>query len=177
MPGQFKYLSMMDLRKSPGSIRDRVSRDGESFIIERNGQEKAFLVPISVFWPDIQQRRITKEINELLKKGIEPQMTISDSKEMEMRFHESVGDNQITLTIVLSHGYPNVAPKVYAAPLADNVPHRWQDGALCILGTMSAWNPGKHTIAFLHSLARQWLANYHQWLETGQWADQEGKDS
>ncbi len=100
---QLRPLTMMDLRKSPGSILDRVSRDGEAFVIERNGQDKAFLVPISVFWPDIQQRRITLELDELKKIGIKPQMSITDSKELEMRFHESVGDDQITLTIVLSH--------------------------------------------------------------------------
>ncbi len=166
---EFESLTMMDFRKSPGSILDRVSKDGEAFIIERSGQQQACLVPVSVFLPVLQQNRFNKERNELQQKGIHPKITISDKKEVEMRFHETIGEEKITIMIVLPHGYPNVAPKVYASPIVINTPHRWQDGSLCIFGAIANWNPGKHNIASVLTLARKWLSNYNKWLEKGNW--------
>ncbi len=173
---EFKSLTMMDFRRSPGSILDRVSKDGEAFVIERNGQQKACLVPVSVFLPDIQQSRFNEEINELNLKGKRPKISISATKEVEMRFQETVGEEKISIMILLPHGYPNVAPKVYASPIADNTPHRWQDGSLCIFGSIANWNPGKHNIIFLLTLTKKWLSNYDQWRKTGKWTIQEKED-
>ena len=36
---EFKSLSMMALRSRPGEVLDEVSREGTSFLIERNGQQ------------------------------------------------------------------------------------------------------------------------------------------
>jgi len=76
---------------------------------------------------------------------------------------------EITLTIVLPHGYPNNAPKIHASPIINNTPHRWQDGALCVFGVMNNWNPGRHNITFTLALARKWLFNYREWCEKGSW--------
>ena len=48
---EFKSLPMMALRSRPGEVLDEVSREGTSFLIERNGQQLACLVPISCFLP------------------------------------------------------------------------------------------------------------------------------
>jgi len=175
MPLEFNSLKIMELRQSPGNILDRVFKNGEAFIIERRGQQKACLVPVSIFLPDIEQQRFNREVEELHRKGEHPKISISATKEIEMRFHENVGDEQITLTIVLPHRYPNTAPKVYALPLVNNTPHRWQDGSLCIFGTIANWNPGEHNIVSLLSLARGWLSSYYQWRNTGQWGSQKGE--
>ena len=36
---------MMALRSSPGAVLDEVSREGAAYLIERNGQQRACLVP------------------------------------------------------------------------------------------------------------------------------------
>ncbi len=170
----FKPLSMMELRSSPGEILDRVSRSGEAFVIERNGEQKACLVPVSVFFPDIKKDRLFEELAELHKKGRDPKLQISECCDVEMSFLEEIGSEKITIKIVLPHGYPSIAPKIYADPLKDNAPHRWQDGSLCILGAMASWNPGKHNIAFVLDLSRKWLDHYCKWKSSGKWpADME----
>ncbi|OGD69626.1 hypothetical protein A3E89_01975 [Candidatus Campbellbacteria bacterium RIFCSPHIGHO2_12_FULL_35_10] len=167
---------MMELRSSPGEILDKVSEQGEAFIIERNGRRKACLVPVWYFLPDIPKNKVNEELNELHKNGEKPSLTVSDKNELEMLFKETVKRDEITLKIILPHGYPNVAPKVYISPIVSDAPHRWQDGALCIFGAMTNWNPGKHNIAFVLSLARKWLFNYNEWREKGRWPNQAEND-
>jgi hypothetical protein len=55
----------------------------------------------------------------------------------------------------------------------DDAPHRWRDGALCLYGVMSAWNPGKQTVFSTLGLAKSWLEHYDAWLKTGQWPKRE----
>jgi len=166
---EFKILSMMELRSSPGDILDRVHKGGEAFIIERSGQQKACLVPISHFLPDIPKNRLNEELDELRRGGEEPTLSISDDRELEIQFKKSIKNILVTLKIILPHGYPNAAPKVYAFPIRADAPHRWQDGALCIFGYLITWNPGKHNLAFTLKLARQWLSHYESWCETDEW--------
>ena len=169
---EFKSLSMMELRSSPGDILDRVYKHGEAFIIERSGQQKACLVPISHFFPDIPKSKVNEELDELRRKGEEPTLAISDEKELAILFKRSIKNIEVTIKIILPHGYPNAAPKVYASPIRANAPHRWQDGALCIFGAMTSWNPGKHDLSFVLQLSREWLSNYEHWDETGTWSPQ-----
>lgn len=168
----FKPLTMMELRSSPGEILDRVHEGGEAFIIERNGRQKACLVPVWYFLPDIPKNKVNEELNELRKDGESPLLTVSDKKELEILFKETVKRDEITLKIILPHGYPNIAPKVYVSPIVNDAPHRWQDGALCIFGAMTNWNPGKHNIAFVLTLARKWLSDYSEWRDKGHWPNQ-----
>jgi prevent-host-death family protein len=42
-------ISMMDLRKQPGKVVDRVSYRNESFVIERAGEAKAVIVSVRDF--------------------------------------------------------------------------------------------------------------------------------
>lgn len=170
---EFKILSMMELRSSPGDILDRVYKDGEAFIIERSGQQKACLVHISNFIPDIPKNKINDELDVLNKQGESPNLLISDNKELVIVFKEIVKTTEVTIKIILPHGYPNVAPKVYVFPIISTAPHRWQDGALCIFGAMTSWNPGKHNIAFTLKLAREWLSHYEIWSETGKWPNRQ----
>ena len=44
------------------------------------------------------------------------------------------------ISIVLPHGYPNSAPRIYAAQVASNAPKRWPDGSLSIFGATATWN-------------------------------------
>ncbi len=155
----FKTLTMMELRRSPGEILDRVHKKDEAFIIERNGRQKACLVPIGYFLPDIPKDKVNKELNELRQKGEKPSLKISDKKELVILFKEAVHKYEVTLKILLPHGYPNNAPKIYASPIINDAPHRWKDGALCIFGVLTNLNPGKHNIDFVLKLDRKWHSN------------------
>ena len=72
MPLDFSLLSMTELRTRPGEILDRVADEGEAFIIERSGQRKACLVPLSVLLPDIPPARIADEIQLLVEFASSP---------------------------------------------------------------------------------------------------------
>jgi len=170
MAQDFSLLSMTELRTRPGEILDRVAEGGEAFIIERNGQRSACLVPLSVFFPDIPPARIAFELKELEDHGEEPRPTITEERELVFRFNEAIGtDTAVKLSIILPHGYPNKCPRVYADPVSEKAPHRWADGALCIYGVMMGWNPGKSTVFSTLGAARQWLRNYNGWLTLGEW--------
>ena len=174
MPLDFALLSMTELRNRPGEILDRVADKGEAFIIERSGQRKACLVPLSVLLPDIPPARIADEIEQLVQQGEQPSTSFTDGKELAFRFPEKLDDGaSADLSIVLPHGYPNNCPRVYAGAIGEGSPHRWADGALCLYGVMTGWNPGKHTVCSTLKLARQWLRNYETWRKSGQWPQQE----
>jgi prevent-host-death family protein len=163
----FTPLPMTEFRTRPGEILDRVIDGGESFVIERNGRQKACLVPLSVFLPDVSPARIADELQELEKAGEKPHTTITDDREIAFLFRREI--NHRELTIVLPHGYPNACPRVYADPLDAKAPHRFSDGALCVFGMMTSWNPAKHTAAFALRTARSWLEHYDVWQRTGIW--------
>lgn len=174
MPLNFSLLSMTELRNRPGEILDRVADKGEAFIIERSGQRKACLVPLSVLLPDIPPARIADEIEQLVQQGEQPSTSFTDGKELTFSFPENLDDGtSAQLSIVLPHGYPNNCPRVYAGAVGEAAPHRWADGALCLYGVMTGWNPGKHTVFSTLRLARQWLRNYENWRKSGQWPPQE----
>jgi len=105
----FTPLSMTELRTRPGEILDRVAEDGESFLIERNGRQRACLVPISVFLPDISPARIARELDELEKAGEVTYTTITGEKEVAIRVKHSRGDNAYSVLITLPHNYPTPA--------------------------------------------------------------------
>lgn len=172
MPLDFGLLSMTELRTRPGEILDRVADKGEAFIIERNGQRKACLVPLSVLLPDISPARIADEVRQLVEQGEEPSTSFTEEKELTFRFPSKLEDGKsVEITVVLPHGYPNNCPRVYAS-VGEGAPHRWADGALCLYGVMSAWNPGRHTVFSTLKLARQWLRNFDTWHQSGQWPQQ-----
>lgn len=170
MPIDFRPLSMTELRTRPGEILDRVADKGESFIIERGGQQKACLVPLSVFAPDISPSRIAAEFEELAKHGESPAAMFTESNELAFRFAASPDDpGAIEIKVLLPHGYPHTCPRVYAESVQKDAPHRWKDGALCLYGVMSGWNPGKDTVFSTLELARRWLSQYRAWKDSGQW--------
>ena len=165
----FKSLTMMELRSSPGEVLDRVARDGEVFVIERNGEPKACLVPVSFLLPDISPDRITKELNGLIEKNENYKLTINENKELEINCHEVAAGENLVLSIILPHGYPNSAPRIYVAQVPPNTPHRWADGALSIFGVTATWNAKTHNAVHALKLARAWVKNYAKWRRTGQW--------
>jgi len=171
MPLDFKPLSMMKLRSAPGEVLDRVAQKGEAFVVERNGEQMACLVPLSVFMPDIQPKRLARELEQLHAHDEGHSVSISDERELSIHFRKQGPDEDVMLTISLPHGYPNACPKVYAHPMPDHCPHRWQDGSLCIFGAMEVWNPGKHDALHVLGLARRWLTHFAAWKQTGQWGE------
>lgn len=158
---------MMELRGAPGEVLDRVVQNQEAFIVERNGQQMACLVPLSVFLPDIQPQRLAREFQELDQESEECTASITEENELELRFRGEGEGGRVTLTVRLPHGYPNASPKIFAVPVAEGYPHRWQDGSLCIFGAIEIWNPGKHDVSYALRLARQWLAQYETWCASG----------
>lgn len=173
----FKPLPMTELRTHPGEILDRVANGGESFVIERNGRQKACLVPLAVFLPDISPTRIAYELDELEKAGESSCTTVTPEREIAIKFRYGVDHDPYDITIVLPHDYPNACPRVYADPVDSGAPHRFSDGALCIFGVMSSWNPGKHTACVALNNARQWLRHYDIWRKNGEWPKPEATDA
>lgn len=171
MKVDFKTLKMMELRSAPGEILDRVARDGEVFVVERNGQPKACLVPVSFLLPDIPPERIAKELNRLDSRNENYRLTINDNKELEIASPEMAGGEKIVISIVLPHGYPNAAPRIYAEQVASNAPKRWPDGSLSIYGATAAWNAKAHDVSHALSLARIWVKNYAKWRKSGEWPE------
>jgi prevent-host-death family protein len=167
----FKTLGMMELRSSPGEVLDRVARDGEVFVVERNGQPKACLVPVSFLLPDVSPDRITQELGKLDEKNEKYKLTITDNKELEINCHETAASENVILSILLPHGYPDSAPRINAQPLPADTPHRWQDGSLSIFGATTNWNAKKHDVPHALSLARGWLKEYAKWRKTGKWPE------
>jgi len=165
----FKTLKMMELRSSPGEILDRVARDGDVFVIERNGEPKACLVPVSFLLPDVSTERITQELNKLSERNENYKLTINDNKELVIDCHETAAGESLILSIVLPHGYPNSAPRIEARTLPANTPNRWQDGSLAIFGATTTWNPKSHDAVHALNLARRWLRDYMRWRRTGKW--------
>src|SRR5665213_1079540 len=97
----FKTLKMMQLRSSPGEVLDRVARDGEVFVIERNGEPMACLVPVSFLMPDISPDRLAKELNKLNENSETHRLTINDAKELGISFQETANGEKVLLRIVL----------------------------------------------------------------------------
>ena len=160
---------MMDLRGRPGEVLDDVARNGQAFVIERNGQQKACLVPISFFLPDIQTSRVAAELDKLSDTKENYRITITDTHEIQLIFRDLCVDSEINVTVTLPNGYPNRSPIVSAEPIDKQCPHRWQDGSLCLYGAMDRWNPGKHDILHVLQLCRHWITDYLAWQRTGKW--------
>jgi prevent-host-death family protein len=165
----FTPLPMTELRSRPGEILDRVVDGGEAFVIERNGRRQACLVPISVFLPDVSPARIAQELDQLQSAGEVANTTINDKKEVAIRIRHEQGDTIYGIVITLPHNYPNACPRVYVDSVEDGAPHRFADGALCIFGVMSSWNPAKHTARDALENARRWIGRYESWRRTGHW--------
>ncbi len=167
----FKTLSMMQLRSSPGEVLDRVARDGEVFIVERNGEPMACLVPVSFLLPDISPERISKELNKLKEKPENYKLTINDTKELEVSFQEMIGEKQVVLRIILPHGYPDNVPRLFVDQLPPDTPKRWHDQSLAIFGVTTTWNSKSNDITHALRMARGWLRQYAKWSKTGEWPE------
>jgi prevent-host-death family protein len=167
----FKTLTMMELRSSPGEVLDRVARDGEVFVVERNGQPKACLVPVSFLLPDVSPDRIIQELNKLNEKKEDYKLTINENKELEISCQEQVAGENVLVSIVLPHGYPLAAPRIYALQIPENTPKRWPDGSLSIFGATTTWNVKSHDVPHALGLARIWLRQFAKWRKTGEWPE------
>jgi hypothetical protein len=141
------------------------------FIVERNGQPKACLVPVSFLLPDIAPDRIVKEINKLDAKDETYKLTINDQKELEISCRETAAGENVVISIVLPHGYPNTAPRIYADQVAPDAPYRWQDGSLSIFGATAVWNVKTHDAMHALTLARAWIKHYAKWRKTVTWPE------
>jgi prevent-host-death family protein len=167
---------MTELRTHPGEILDRVVNGGEAFVIEKNGRQKACLVPLSVFLPDISPSRIALEIEELEHSGLTSRTAVTRDREVAITLRQRGGSDDYEITVILPHDYPNACPRVYVNPVAAGTPHRFQDGAICIFGVMSSWNPAKHSARQALENTRRWLAHYEQWRASGEWPKEEALD-
>ena len=173
---EFKSLSMMGLRRRPGEVLDEVSQEGTAFLIERNGQQKACLVPISYFLPDIQPSRVAAELDRMVDSNEHYRIAISEEREIDLLFREFSGETIVNVTVTLPHGYPANAPVISAEPIEEGCPHRWPDGTLCIYGAMAVWNPQKHDVMHAVALFRRWIQHYSVWRQTGTWP-KEGRET
>src|ERR1700691_5930686 len=167
---------MMELRSSPGEVLDRVARDGEVFVVERNGQPKACLVPVSFLLTDVSPDRLKQELDRLIEKNESYKLTIKEQKELEINCHEVAAGESVLLSIVLTHGYPDSAPRIYALQIPPNTPRRWQDGSLSIFGTTTTWNAKRHDVIHALAQARAWLKEYAKWRKTGEWPGEGTQD-
>ena len=165
----FKTLTMMDLRSSPGETLDRVAEDGEVFVIERNGQPRACLVPVSFLLPDITPQKITEELEKLRAEEQAYKLTITVQKELEISILETAAGDNVVVSVVLPHGYPKSAPRIHVSNIQSNAPERWHDGSLSIFGSMEIWDSKNHDVLHALSLARAWLKSYAKWRKTGEW--------
>jgi prevent-host-death family protein len=172
----FKTLSMMQLRNSPGEILDRVARDSEVFVIERNGEPKACLVPVHFLLPDIPPERIAREMERLDEKDDKYTLTITEKNELRIGFLETAAGENIVISVVLPHGYPQTAPRVEAEPLHPNTPNRWPDGSLPVFGDLTVLNGKGHDVVHVIGLARQWLRRYAAWRRSGEWPEDEERE-
>lgn len=170
MPIDFSPLTMSELRNRPGEILDRVADNGEAFIIESNSRRKACLVPLSFFVPDVAPARIATEMQLLTDHGEDPVAGFTENRELILRFALPTANGSTQeVTILLPHGYPHSCPKVYVTVLESETPHRWADGALCLYGMLTSWNPGGDTVLSTLQLTRTWLSHYESWRRTGRW--------
>jgi len=157
-------------------VLDRVARDGDVFVVERNGRSLACLVPVSFFLPDIPAERIARELDKLREKRESYTLTVTENKELEISVLETAAGEKIVVSVVLPHGYPVSAPKIRAWPLPDETPNLWPDGSLSIFGTMSGWNAKSHDVMHTLALARRWLKNYAGWRKSGAWPREHGNE-
>ena len=162
----FKTLNMMDLRSAPGEILDRVARDGEVFVVERNGRPRACLVPVSFLLPDISPDRIALELRKLDEQKQVYRLTINDRRELEITFPELSSMESSPVSIVLPHGYPDTAPRIYALRLPTDIPMCWPDGSLVIYGSTVAWNSKADNVVGALGLVREWLRTFAKWQAT-----------
>ena len=146
-----------------------MSKEGAAYLVERNGQQKACLVPISCFLPDIQRSRVTAELDRLEDSVEQYRVAISAGREMQFLFREFSGDTRLEVAVTLPHGYPNKAPVVTAEPIEEGCPHRWPDGTLCLYGAVAVWNPGRHDVMHAVALFRRWIQHYTVWRQTTEW--------
>ena len=165
---EFKSLPMMALRSRPSEVLDEVSREGSAFLVERHGLQKACLIPISCFLPDIQTSRVTTELDKIIDSNERCSVTISDEREIQLIFREFSGETRIDVTVTVPHGYPNNAPVISAASIDEGCPHRWPDGTLCIYGAVAVWNPGKLDVMHAVALFRR-IQHYSVWRQAGEW--------
>jgi len=100
-PLEFTSLPMMKLRSSAGEVLDRVSRDGESFVIHRSGQQLACLVPVSMFLPDVDNKRLRKDLKNFKSLEIDYSMTITPDKEICFKLTQ----DDFLVSILMPHGY------------------------------------------------------------------------
>ena len=101
---EFKVLPMMALRSRPGEVLDEVSRDGAAFIVERNGRQKACLVPISCFLPDVEMSRVRTELDRIADSNERCRVAISENRELQLLFREYSGETRVEVTVTLPHG-------------------------------------------------------------------------
>ena len=172
----FKTLTMMELRSGPGEILDRVAKDGEVFVVERNGQPKACLVPVSFLLPDVSPDRIAVELQKMAENKQDYRLTINEKKELEITFLESVSGEEMPVSVVLPHGYPESAPRIYVLRLPKDTPMLWPDGSLSIYGSTAVWSPKSHNALNALSLARIWLKQFTEWQKTGDWKQETLRD-
>ena len=119
-----------------------------------------------------RHERIAEELARLDEKKQSYKLTINDNKELEISCAEMVGGERVALQIILPHGYPDAAPRIYAPSLCR--PGRREDGRtvpLAIFGSVATWKPKTHDVRHALTLGRSWLKLYAEWTRSGTWPE------
>ena len=90
---------------------------------------------------------------------------------MEISFHEIAAGDNVLLSIILPHGYPNSAPRIHAPNVASNTPKRWPTDHLRSSAPARPGIAKTHDAMHALNLARGWLRQYAKWRKTGEWPE------
>jgi hypothetical protein len=110
-----------------------------------------------------------QELTKLDEKNEQYKLTINEKMELEINCGGAAAGDNVVLTIVLPHGYPDSAPRIYALQVPQDTPKLWPDGSLSIFGSTASWNSKSHDVLHALKLGRDWLRQYAKWRKTGQW--------
>ena len=168
----FKTLKMMELRSSPGEVLDRVARDGEVFVVERNGQPKGLSRPgfLSAAGhparPHRQGAEQARRQERELQAHHQRQQGTGDQLPRDGRWRERRHQHRPAPWLSEFRAAHLCHAGRVRTPRSDGRTARCRSSARRRHGTSRRMTPS-HAL----SLARVWLKHYAKWRKTGEWPE------